>query len=268
MKRYVIWCAAAACAVSLLTVGLSRSAFASCGSNLQSCSSSYGINGAYFGSGGQLGTAGHGCSSSYCAGATAGELAVGNATNGRVSGLHQVQAGDQSSTEREPSLSLIVNGTSTDLGYLSTASTAHTTATFSVKSYLASGYTVQTVGNPPVNNATSPHTLSALTGGGASSAGSEQFGINLAANTTGCGAPANFGAAPIQVPDSTFSFGAATSGYNTCGSFKYNSGDTIASSSSSSGETDYTISYIFNISSITPDGRYTFNQSLVATSTF
>jgi hypothetical protein len=133
---------------------------------------------------------------------------------------------------------------------------------------LASGYIVQTVGSSPTNNAVSPHSLNALTGGGTSSPGTEQFGINLVANTTGCGAPANFGAAPVQIPDSTFSFGAAASGYNTCGTFKYNNGDTIASSSKSSGETDYTISYLFNISSTTPDGFYTFNQSIVATSTY
>jgi hypothetical protein len=151
---------------------------------------------------------------------------------------------------------------------LSESSASTTTATFSVESYLASGYIVQTIGNPPASNGVTPHTLSALTSGGTSSPGTEQFGINLVANTIGCGAPANVGANPVQVPDSTFSFGAAAAGYNTCGSFKYNNGDTIAISSKSSGETDYTISYLFNINHSTPDGQYTFRQSIVATATF
>jgi hypothetical protein len=59
-----------------------------------------------------------------------------------------------------------------------------------------------------------------------------------------------------------------TAGYNTCGLFKYVKGDTIASSSKSSGETDYTISYIFNISPTTPGGTYSMNHVLVAVGGF
>jgi hypothetical protein len=76
------------------------------------------------------------------------------------------------------------------------------------------------------------------------------------------------GSDPVQVPSSSFSFGAAAANYNTACNFTYNNGDTVAQSTQSSGETDFTISYLFNISSITPGGTYTMNQSLVATSTF
>jgi hypothetical protein len=103
-----------------------------------------------------------------------------------------------------------------------------------------------------------------LTSPTASVAGSEQFGINLVHNTS----PASFGANPVQVPSSAFSFGAAAPGYNTPNQYKYVPGDTIAYSNSSSGETDYTISYIYNISVITPGGTYGFNDVLVATATF
>jgi hypothetical protein len=48
----------------------------------------------------------------------------------------------------------------------------------------------------------------------------------------------------------------------------YRDGDAIAFSPKSSGDTRYTISYIFNISNVTPAGTYTMAQSLVATSTF
>ena len=107
-----------------------------------------------------------------------------------------------------------------------------------------------------------------LTTATASNNTTEQFGMNLVANTTICGAPANFGSSPQQIPSPTFGFGQAASGYNTCGLFQYNNGDTIAQSTKSSGETDYTISYIFNVTPVTPGGTYTFYQVLVATSTF
>jgi hypothetical protein len=105
------------------------------------------------------------------------------------------------------------------------------------------------------------HALSTPT---ASIPGTEQFGMNLVANTS----PITFGANPSQNPSSVFSFGAAASGYNTANLYKYVQGSTIASSNSSSGETDYTISYIYNISNSTPGGYYLFNDVLVATATF
>lgn len=224
----------------------------------QASSTNYQVNEVFFGSGGDL----QDCSTNYCAKTSAGELTVGNSSSSN----YQIQGGFN--TDRTPSLTFVVTAGTTDLGYLSVGSTKTATGTFTVKTYLASGYVVQTVGTPPMDNAPGHHLLNPLTTAAQSVAGQEQFGMNLVANTTGCGAPTNFGANPSQVPDSTFSFGAAASGYNTCGFFQYNDGDVIASSAKSSGETDYTISYIFNISNTTPDGFYTFNNVLVATSTF
>jgi hypothetical protein len=94
--------------------------------------------------------------------------------------------------------------------------------------------------------------------------GTEQFGINLVANTN----PTTFGANPVQQPDSTFSYGAAATGYNTANLFKYVKGDVVASSSKSSGTTVYTISYLYNISPVTDAGEYRFSHVLVATATF
>jgi hypothetical protein len=220
----------------------------------QSSSTNYQVNEVFFGSGGDL----QDCSTNYCAKTSAGETGVGNTTSTN----YQAQGGFN--TDREPYLQLNVSGGSTDLGYLSTATPKTTTATFLVKAYLAGGYIVQTNGDPPTS--TVPpfpqlHTLSSPT---ASSAGTEQFGINLVANTS----PTSFGAAPVQVPDSTFSFGSVASGYNTTNLYKYVKGDTIAQSTRSSGETDYTISYLFNISNSTVAGLYSFKQVLVATGTF
>jgi hypothetical protein len=217
----------------------------------QASSSSYQVNEVFFGSGGEL----HACSTTYCSKQAAGELAVG-ATG---STTYTAQAGFN--TDRIPSLTFVVPAQNINLGVLSPGTTKTTTATFSVYSYLSSGYIVQTVGNAPTNGG---HQLTPLASPTASSSSVEQFGINLVANTS----PVTFGANPGQIPDSTFGFGTAAANYNTTNLYKYNNGDTVAQSLKSSGETDYTMSYIFNASNLTPGGKYTFNQVLVATATF
>ena len=235
-----------------------RIAAATCSQDQQSCSTTYGVGEYYFGSGGSLDTT---CSTTYCAAQTLGETGAGltSSTN------YAAQAGFE--VNREPSLQFLVNVMSVNLGVLSSTATATATATFSVESYLASGYVVETISPPPSDGV---HTLAVPATPTASAVGTEQFGINLVNNLTTCTppAPANFGANPVQVPSSSYSYGAAAANYATCGKFMYNSGDTIASSSQSSGETDYTISYIANISSITPAGLYTMSQVLVAVPTY
>jgi hypothetical protein len=226
----------------------------------QSSSTNYSVDQVFFGSGSQL----NACSTNYCSRQSAGDTAVGNAAGTAF----QAIAG--SNTDRNPYIAFSTSGGATDLGILSTAGTATATATFAVKTYLASGYAVTLASPPPTATGTGGHVFSALTSPTAAAAPgtAEQFGINLVANTTGCGAPANFGANPVQVPSSSFSYGTIASGYNTCGLFKYVNGDTVANSTKSSGETDYTVSFIYNITSVTQDGYYVFNGSLVATSTY
>jgi hypothetical protein len=56
--------------------------------------------------------------------------------------------------------------------------------------------------------------------------------------------------------------------YNIPNFFKYVKGDIIASSNRSTGQTDYTLSFIYNISELTANGTYAFNGTLVATSTY
>ena len=217
----------------------------------QASSPNYQVNEVFFGGGGAL----NDCSSNYCTKESAGETVVGNPSSPH----YQIHGGFN--TDRYPYLQFIVNGTNIDVGGLSTQYATTATATFSVKSYLSSGYSVVTVSNPPQYGSYTMHALSTPT---ASSPGDEQFGMNLVANTS----PTTFGANPSQNPSSAFSFGQAASGYNTPNLYEYIPGSTIAYSNSSSGETDYTISYIFNISSVTPGGLYSFNDVLVATATF
>jgi hypothetical protein len=248
-------------------------ASASCTGTLQSCSTTYGVDNTYFGSGGQECIPGTNGSTNYCANMGVGDLTVGNPTSSH----YQAHTGSALDTNREPSIALSVGGASTYLGDLKTSCTTVTTGNFSVKTYLASGYTVVTDAAPPT---AASHTLSTPSTPTTPSAGTEQFGMNVVANSgmspANCDTSTSIGANPSQNPDSTFSFGAAatsaqnanTDSYNTNDKFMYNNGDVIAYSNSSSGETDYTISYIFNISNLTPTGNYVFNDVLVATSTY
>lgn len=217
----------------------------------QASSSGYRVNEVFFGSGGSLSS----CSSTYCSKQSIGETGVGNTSSTN----YQAQAGFN--TDRKPFLQFVVNNTNQDIGTLNSTSTKTANATFSVKSYLASGYIVkQTSGGPTNGN----YTMNGLTTPTASSVGQEQFGINLVANTS----PATFGAAPSQSPDATFGFGQVASGYNTANQYKYVTNDTVAYSDRSSGTTNFTVSYIFNVSNLTAGGTYTLRHVLVATSTF
>jgi hypothetical protein len=221
----------------------------------QSSSSNYRIEESYIGPGGQIDSS----SGSYQARASLGDTGVGYSS----SVDYGLWAGYTTTTD--PYIELVVAPVIRDLGVLSTSTAAYTTGSFYVRTYLASGYVVVTASDPPVN---SNYHLTPLSSGGTSSPGTEQFGINLVANTTANGAPADYGTDPQQYPDSTFGFGYAAAGYDTDGTYRYNKGDVIAQSDSSSGRTDYTISYLYNISDITPGGLYTLNHVVVATSTY
>lgn len=201
-------------------------------------------------------------STQYQARATAGDTAVG-IVNGTT-----YQAIGGFTTSDTPELEVIASLLNLDLGNASTSTALTGTSVFGVRSYLAQGYVVIIRGAAPTQE--SNYTMSALASQTISTVGTEQFGINLALNTTGCAtpAPANYGAAPAQVPDSSFSFGIANINYDDCGQYRYVDGDTIAQSSSSSGVTNYTISYLVNINTITRAGTYNFPHSVNVVSTF
>lgn len=251
--------------LSLLIVGGSTTAVTA----LQSSSLHFGLDEVQFNSGGVL----HACdaSNNLCSDQSLGELGVGDSSSfsGQVKGGSTV-------TDRQPYIEFKITGaTSLDVGTLTSATTKVASTTFSVKTYLAGGgYKVINASPGPQNNGYTMHTLSAAT---PPTIGNEQFGINLVANSCPTNAPAlpalggctgGFGANPVQVPDSTFSNGTFGTGYGTANNYKYVNGDTIASSSTSTGETDYTISYMFNISDVTPGGTYIFHHVIVATSTY
>lgn len=220
----------------------------------QGASSNYRIDESFIGPGGSL----ESNSTNYST--APGGQSLGNAggIGDSASTNYQTQAG--ATTTNDPSLTCSVGTSSLNFGSLSTSTTATATATFSVLNYTAYGYIVQIVGSPP---STGGYTLNDLNANAASSTGTEQFGINLVDNAT-----PNIGSNPSQVPDSSFSSGAAATNYNSADSFRYNSGETIAQANETSGRTDYTISYIVNVSTDTAGGSYSGNQQIVCIGTY
>ena len=189
-----------------------------------------------------------------------GGQSIGNTGGAGDSGSTNYQAQSGATTTSDPSLACITNTSSVNFGALSTSVAATATATFSVLNYTSFGYVVQTIGTAPSNGS---HTLNSLASNAASTPGTEQFGINLVDNTS-----PNIGSDPQQVPNPTFSYGEAGANYDTADSFRYVQGETIALAPKTSGQTDYTISYITNISNTTPGGSYTGSQVLVCTGTY
>jgi uncharacterized protein YaiE (UPF0345 family) len=193
---------------------------------------------------------------SYKGRATAGDTAVGI-----VNGTTYQAVGGFTTTDA-PELEVIAGSLNLNLGNASTGAALTGTSLFGVRAYLSYGYTVYINGVAPTQE--SNYTMTSLSTQTASSVGVEQFGINLKANTS----PATVGANPAQVPDATFSFGAATANYGTANQYRYVNGDAIAQSTSSSGVTNYTITYLVNISSITRAGTYTFTHSVDVVATY
>lgn len=189
------------------------------------------------------------CSGQFCARTSIGDLAVGNSVGSTSNAAFGPVTPD------EPSLEVIVDPGVSDVGVLTTESTATKTMVVRVRNYLSNGYVMQITGTPPKY---ANHTLATPTTPTASAQGTEQFAINAAVNTS-----PNVGAAPVQIPSSEFSFGIVNADYATANLFKYVSGDDVAHSTSESGRTDYTISMIINVSQNTPAGRYSGDFSAV-----
>jgi hypothetical protein len=168
----------------------------------------------------------------------------------------QIKAGN--STTNDPTLSFAITTPTVGFGAFSPAAAATATATFEVINYTSYGYVVQIVGSPPSYGS---HTITAMSSTGPSQAGTEQFGVNLVANTS----PVSLGANPDH---GQFGFGSASSNYNTANNYRFVNGETIVSAPKSSGKTIYTISYIVNVSSLTRGGQYSGNQTLICTGTY
>ncbi|HEY5550129.1 MAG TPA: hypothetical protein VIK37_02950 [Candidatus Saccharimonadales bacterium] len=220
----------------------------------QVSSSNYQSNEFFFGTGGDVEVS----SPNYKAQGSAGALGVGQFSSTNY------QAFSGFLTPNEPFLEFGLDTSVVNLGTLDTTTAKTGNASFHVRAYIDSGYTVKTMSQPPSMTSGASYTLTAMSLG-ASSPGTEQFGINLVANTS----PVSFGNDPSPQPNSTFATGQAAAGYGTANNFKYTVGDTVAQTAGSGwGLTNYTVSYIANISVLTPAGSYTMIHDLVAVATY
>lgn len=222
-----------------------------------SSSNSYQVEEAQFGSGGEV----ESCSAGqYCAQSSLGANAVGEQSSANFG----AQAGFL--TSNAPYLEFVISTSSVELGNLDSATTATGTANFYVRSYINGAYSVVTLSDTLTSEG--GEQLDQLLTPAAATPGTEQFGINLVDNSS-----PNIGTNPVNVPDNTFADGEAAPGYDTVDQFKYVAGDTIARSAATpgnpaNGQTNYTISYIANISGVTPAGTYVMNHDIVVLATF
>lgn len=191
-------------------------------------------------------------SANYQSTHTLGDVAIGEA----ASANYQVQAG--SKTSPDPTLTVQINSSAASFGSFSPTNASMATASFSVSNYTAFGYVVQIEGSPPKNGS---RTIPALATEASSNPGTEQFGINLVANTS----PVSIGANPDQ---GQFGQGIAHPDYATPNKYHYNSGDIIASAPKSSGLTKFTVSYLVNVAPLTKGGAYKTNQTIIVIGTY
>lgn len=219
-----------------------------------SCSGAYCVDEPFMGPGGTNDFS----STNFSGRATVGDTALPEVGDGTTTSTSEQSLGGNT-TSTDPILEVTVPETTINMGEFSPSEPSIGSTTFSVRTYLSSGYVVYSVGPPPTT--TGGASIDAMSAGGVSTPGTEQFGINLVNNSS-----PDVGADPVQQP---FGVGSVTSDYSTPNNFRYNSGDIIAQSNSSSGVTTYTISYLINVHPVlTPAGEYVFSQSIVVTSTF
>jgi len=148
-----------------------------------------------------------------------------------------------------------IAGSLVNLGSGSTTSTVSGTSVFAASTNGATGYSVTVSGNTLTSGA---NTITPLASGASSAIGTKQFGLNVASNTT----PA-VGSAVSGTGTAT-----AAANYGTTNTFRYGTGEAVASSGGPTNGNTFTVSYIANIDGLTPAGAYNTTLTYVATANF
>lgn len=239
---------------NLVAVGLMMVVFAVATANTAiattSKSPNFEASEAEFGAGAALET----CSGQYCAQATIGGMGDESGSANFTASFSQ-----PSQDDTEPMLEVLVEPGKANLGKLDTDRTATRTMRLYVRSYLAGGYTVQVTGDPPRYE---EYSLATPVEPLASIQGTEQFALNVTANTT-----PEVGENPTFMPDEATD-SIVSPKYATPNMFAYASGDVLARTVSESSQIRYTISMIVNVSGSTPAGQYTGDFAAVVTPAF
>jgi len=149
-----------------------------------------------------------------------------------------------------------VAGNIVNLGKGSTTATATGTSVMAASTNGSTGYSVTVNGTTLTSGS---NTIAALSTGGASTVNNQQFGLNLAsANTTPVIGSAKTGTGTAS----------AATNYGTNNTFRFATGETVASASGPTNANKFTIGYIANINGITPPGLYSTILTYVATANF
>lgn len=141
------------------------------------------------------------------------------------------------------------------LGTVTSGSTTGSgTSTMAASTNANSGYAITVSGSTLTSGS---NQFTALATNAASNNTASQFGLNLKDNAT-----------PNVGSEASGGSGAAATNYNLADSFRFVSGETVASASGASNTTTYTVSYIANASSTQPAGTYTTTLTYIATANF
>ncbi len=162
----------------------------------------------------------------------------------------------------QPLLSFDVSPLTCDLGTFSISQTNSCTHTMEAGSNSVSGYAVSYV--PTATLTSGGNTIDAMASQSDSTPGTEQFGMNLVANTAaGSNTATDFGADPSG------GSGTAAADYGTADQFKFLvGGDTVAEATGPSDTTTFTASFIGNIGVSTEAGTYSTPVTYVITASY
>lgn len=141
----------------------------------------------------------------------------------------------------DEALTFTIGAQTVPLGSLTTSSTGSGTSTMTASTNAGSGYSITVAGTTLAG----PSSLTAATGIG-STVNTKEFGLNLVANTTpSVGTAASGGGT-----------GTAFGAYATANSYKFLTGDIVASASIPTNSNTFTTSYIANVDGSTLPGAY------------
>jgi len=214
-------------------------------------SSNYKISADVFGSGGDVGSA----SASYFLADTLGEAVANSATS--TSDSYGIKAGFEEMYP-DQTLTFSTSAAAIELGQLAASSVSSASHSLTVDTNADGGFTITVAGSTLTSGS---NTIAALATAAAAAVGTEQFGLNLVANTNPVVGSDPAGTAPIGVVNAPFA---------TANQFAFNdtTTQTVASSAGSTNATTYTVSYIANIASNTVSGTYTTSVTYSATANF
>nr|MBP7806991.1 hypothetical protein [Candidatus Saccharibacteria bacterium] len=148
-----------------------------------------------------------------------------------------------------------IAGSAVNFGTFSSVTPNTGTSVMAASTNGTSGYAITVNGTTLTSGGNS---ITALTTQTASSAGTEQFGLNLRDNAT-----PNVGSNPSGSGGGSYS-----ANYGTVDQFRFVTADTVASSAGATDANAFTVSYLANVGGATEAGTYTATMTYIATATF